>query len=628
MGQWGSSGMLWGGGVAEAVYPAYHVILGGVGLLLAPNGYERRLGQQYAAKLSTGQLSQSDRISDQAVLIDGWQGGEGTKRFVPSAPSRYYAGSGIDIYTEHGSLGLGPYMSAIAGVTALAVNEITCMCPAFGYLMIGTSTGKVYAWDGSTLTLAYDTTKAGGIRSMAYWDGQFYVGTGSDGVVYRWTGATITTVWASNFTVGATSGGATVTGVYGLQPHNLDGTLICYYAASQSGGGALVGQIANTGGTTVATDGFKLFDSNVSLLTTYRGHLVAVSYNSTDKHWALYESDDAATINWTYLGTTDGGYVTCAAVLDDVLYLGDATQGKIWRYDGSDISLYHQLGSDSNPYTPVIKGMAAWRGGLWVGIVDEDGTMGLLRDNGTEDWSRPVSGLLGTSPGVLRVWEDKLFFATAATGAARVYRTDGTFGGSGYAESPLIDANLGGTEKLWVGVTVSHSALAATQSVEVQYRLNDTGSWVSLGTSSTDGETSAEFDFPSAIKADLVAFKILLTGTAGSSSQLKVYSLSARYRPSPGAKREWSLTLRLEGTDAKPLSLADGTTETRTGEEISAELWALVEAVDPVNLVDIDREEYTVQIAEYREGLSSIRPNVDPLDNSWQLQGSLRLVEV
>lgn len=626
---WGSLGRLWGGGVAEAAsYPGYHVIVGGVGLVLAQGGYERRLQQQYAAKLSTGQLSQADRIGDQTLLIDGWQGGEGTLRHNPAAPSRYRAGSGIDIFTESGAVGLGPYMSAIGAVTSLAVNEITCMCPAFGYLMIGTGTGKVYAWDGSTLTLAYDTTKAGGIRSMVFWDGQFYVGTGSDGVVYRWTGASITTTWASNFTVGPTSGGPTVTGVYGLQPHNQAGTLNCYYAASQSGAGALTGQIANTGGTTVAADGFKMYDSNVSVLTTYQGKLMAVSYNSTDKHWSLYEGNNSATITWRFLGRTEGGYVTCATVLDDVLYLGDAVQGRIWRYDGNDISLYHQLGSDINPYTPVIKGMATWRGGLWVGIADEDGTMALLRDNGSTDWSRPVTGLLGTSPGVLRVWDDKLHYATAASGAARVYKTDGTFIGSGNVESALIDANLAGTGILWRGVTINHTALAATQSVEVQYKQNDAGSWTSLGTSDTDGTTSATFDFPSVVDAGLLAFKLILTGTAGSSTPLKVYNLSARYVPAPGAKREWTMTVRLEGDTRGSLTLADGTSETRTGEELSAELWALVEANSDVNLVDIDREEYTVRIAEYREALSTIRPNVNPLDTGWNLQGTLRLTEV
>ena len=625
MGQWGSSGMLWGGGVAEAVYPAYHLILGGVGLLIAPGGYERRLGQQYAAKLSTSQLSQSDRINDQALVIDNWNGGEGYLRHETDTPDRYRRGAGIDQFTEEGAVGLGPYMSAISGVTSLAKNEITCLGAYAGLLMIGFSDGTIYQWNGSTLTFNYSTGKAGGIRSMLAWNGTFYVGTGTDGSVFRWTGASATTVWAANYTVGASAGDAVV-GVRAHSHHLQEGFYSAIYGASQSGYG-LVGQIANTGGTTVATDALNTYEPTVAALLQYKNDLLALAYNSTDRRWALYRGDDSATIGWHREAVIEGGYGLCMALLDDRVYIGDAVQGRIWRYDGNDVELLYQIGSDLNPYSTPITSMVAWRGALWVGILDTDSTCALLRyENG--EWSRPVTGLLGTTPGPLFVYNDQLYYATTASGAARLYRTDGTFAATGWVESGLINADLTGTDKLWLGVKVSHSALAATQSVEVQYRLNDTGSWVSLGTSSTDGETSAEFDFPADISAELISFKSILTGTAGSSSQLKLYSLVGRYKPAPGAKREWSLTLRLEGTAAKPLTLADGTAEARTGEEISAEVWALVDAVAPVNLVDIDRTEYTVQIAEYREGLSSIRPNVDPLDNSWQLQGSLRLTEV
>jgi hypothetical protein len=216
---------------------------------------------------------------------------------------------------------------------------------------------------------------------------------------------------------------------------------------------------------------------------------------------------------------------------------------------------------------------------------------------------------------------------TSATGASKLRATNGTFAASGYVESGLIDARLSGTDKQWQGVTVRHSALAATQAVEVQYRLEDTGSWVSLGTSSTDGETSASFDFATSITADLIAFKIILTGTAGSSSALKVYSLSARYLPVPGAKREWTMSVKLYGTSTRKSLLNDGTTESRTGEEISAEVWDLVEENADLVLVDIDRSSYTVRVNEWRETLDLF--NTDhPLDKGFDLQGSLRLTEV
>jgi len=628
MGQWGSSGTLWGGGVAEAVYPAYHVILGGVGLVFGPGGYERRLGQQYAAKLNTGRTTQQARIAEQVFEWSSWEGGEGYLRHETGTPDRYRRGGGIDATSDVGAVGLGPYMSNPAALQT-SQNELSAMIAYNGYLVIGAGDGKVYRWDGTTLGLAIDTSKAGGIRSFGIWEGALYAGNGTDGAVWRWVGSTLLTSFSSNFTVGAYSGG-TVTGVYGFQPFFKDSTLSAIYGA-RSSNNALAGEIANTGGTTTAaaSNGTLIAQEPwLTVLLVYQGELLAVAVRSTAQTWRLYKGDNSATTGWELVAEGSGGYPVSGCVFNDRVYFGDIKQGRIWRWDGRDLEVAYQLGSDAVPYTAEIKGMCVWRGALWVSIVHTDGTLGLLRYDGSNTWTRPVIGLTGTTPGVLCVWNDQLHMVTNATGAAKVWRTDGTFCASGSVESGLVNENLTGTDKLWIGVKVSHSALASGQSVEVQYRLEDAGSWVSLGTSDTDGATSAEFDFPSAITAEQIAFKLILTGTAGSSTQLKVYSLVGRYKPAPGAKAEWALTVRLEGDTRGSLTLADGTSETRTGEEISAEIWALVDAIAPVNFVDIDREEYTVRIEEYREGLSTIRPNVDPLDSGWNLQGTLRLTEV
>lgn len=629
---WGSLGRLWGGGIDTALYPAYHAVLGGVGLLLEKGGYERRLGQTYAAKLATAGTNQTGRIGDQVLELSQWDGGEGYLRHDTSTPDRYRNGSGIDPFTEEGAVGLGPYMSAIAGVTSLALNELTCMIPYQGYLMLGFSNGKVYSLTGSTVTLAYDTTKAGGIKAFMVWEGNLYASTGTDGVVFRQYGSTLTANWASNFTVGA-SASATVSGVYALATHCQEGVLYGYHSADQTAtrptrSYGLVGQIANTGGTTVAANEFSAFDDNVSVLVNYQGNLIAVSYNATEKHWNLYQGDASATIGWEFKARTEGGYVNCAAVLNDDLYLGDAVQGRIWKWNGNDLTLAHQLGSDLSPYTAQIKGMVAWRGGLWVSILDTDGTCALLRFDGRDSWSRPVTGLLGTTPGALCVYNDQLYYATNSTGAARLYKTDGTFTSAGSVESALINADLTGTGKLWVGVKINHTALVSGQSVQVQYKTEDTGSWTSLGTSSTVGATSAEFDFPSAVTAEQIAFKILLAGAAGSSTALKVFALVGRYRPAPGAKREWSLSVRLQGTDTRKMRRLDGTSETLTGEEISAALWTLVDAVAPVNYVDIDRSEYTVWITEYSDPMDGALPQIDGLDAGFDLVGKLHLTEV
>ena len=617
MGQWGSSGMLWGGGIAEAVYPAYHLILGGVGLVLAPGGYERRLQQAYAAKLSTSQLSQDDRLSDQLLLLDNWNGGEGYLRHEPDTPDRYRRGSGIDPYTEEGAVALGPYM----GIEwSSALNGLTKLCASTGELFIGTSAGLIYTHSGSgTPTLDYTTGKAGGIKSFlrAYAD-QTYAGTGTDGTVFKHS---VGGGWVSEFTLSGT-----VTSVTSIRNHWKDGTQYIYVGGDNSNNRCTIHTW--DGATAAAYSTAVLGEPVCAVMLNYGTDLLMIGVDAVSRASGVYTIDDGGAKNsgFAKLFYQEGAVILCGAVLGQYAYFGDKYRGRIWRWDGDRLRLFHQLGTDAVPYTGEIRGMVAYQDGLWVSIVDTDGTLGLLRFDGNQSWTRPVTGLTGTTPEDLCEFNGDLYMLTSATGASKLRATDGTFGGSGNVESGLMDARLSGTSKLWRGVTVRHSALAATQSVEVQYKLEDAGSWVSLGTSDTDGETSADFDFPTAVSGDLIAFKLILTGTAGSSTALKVYSLSARYYPSPGAKKEWSADVLLHGTSIRSQKLQDGTLDSRTGEEISASLWALLDAGSEVNLIDLDRQEYTVQIAEYRENTDLT--GLDGLDVGYTFKASMRLVEV
>ena len=618
---WGSSDLMWGtDGSAESVlFPEYHVVLGGRGLLLTRGGWERRLGQAYAAKLSTSGTTQNDRLRDELLLLDNWNGGEGYLRFEPDTPDRYRRGSGIDPYTEEGAVALGPYMGLEWGS---ALNGLTKLGSGSGELFIGTSAGLIYTHSGSgTPTLDYTTGKAGGIKSLtrAYAD-IMYAGTGTDGVVFSHS---LSGGWTSAFTLSGT-----VTSVTSIRAHWKDGTQYLYLGADNSNNRCTIHTW--DGATAAAYSTAVLGEPVCSVMLNYGTDLLMVGVDSVARASGVYTIDDSGAKNtgFSKLFYQEGAVILCGAVLGNYAYFGDKYKGRIWRWDGDRLKLYHQLGTDAVPYTAEIRGMVAWQDGLWITIVDTDGTIGLLRFDGNQSWTRPVTGLSGTTPEDVCEFAGDLYMLTSATGASKLRATDGTFGGSGYVESGLIDARLSGTDKQWRGVTVRHSALAATQSVEVQYKLEDSGSWVSLGTSSTDGETSTDFDFPSAISADLIAFKLILTGTAGSSSALKVYSLSARYVPSPGATREWSMTVDLRGTSNARMKLLDGTYETDTGEEISADVWALVDALSPVVFYDIDRQAYEVRIAEWRESMAPNSAQIDAMDVGWDLQGSLRLTEV
>lgn len=620
---WGTGSRLWGmgSGRLDVLFEEYHAALGNLGLILHRDGYERRLNSQHAAQLSTSGVSDQDRLGKQALLITGWQGGEGTLRHQPATPSRYRAGSGIDIFSESGAVGLGPHMALLQ---ATAFNELRCGAVYAGKLWVGTSDGKVYSLTtGGTWTLERTTGKTtGGITAMTRFANKLLVGNGEDGVIEGWDGSS----WATAYTIPNTLGIGTVTGIHCLVTHYIDtGGQIPFFSASGSTGFSYVGYPDST---TTAV-GAGVVEPRVHVMRVMKNRLVMIGSDAANLSFRVYSFGDAATPDLRYHTEQEGDYILCGDVLDERLWMGGGVDGSIWTWDDDELIREKALGSDVNPYTTTITGMKAWRGGIWISILDEDGSVGLLRDNGSNDWSRPVTGLSGTTPGPLVEFNKRLHLFTQATGAARLYGTDGTFRATGQVESALIDAKLGGADKLWLGMTVQHSALVAGQSVELQYKLEDTGSWVSLGTSDVDGATSASFDFATGVTANLIAFKILLTGAAaGSSSPLKVYEIAGRYLPADGTLWEWSLAFRLDGTTDRKFERLDGTDETLTGQELAESVRALIEAEEPVAYLDIDGEEYVVHVTDYAEKLAPSYPQIAAKSVGYDLAGTLRLVEV
>ena len=114
-------------------------------------------------------------------------------------------------------------------------------------------------------------------------------------------------------------------------------------------------------------------------------------------------------------------------------------------------------------------------------------------------------------------------------------------------------------------MTIVTSAIASPQSIQVEYRLEDTGGWTSLGTLSSVGATTATYPFAANTTGRQIAFRLTFTGTGGAASAATLYELSLRYVPRPAVTREWELAVVLEGTTDLPLVTLDGASEPVTG---------------------------------------------------------------
>jgi hypothetical protein len=158
--------------------------------------------------------------------------------------------------------------------------------------------------------------------------------------------------------------------------------------------------------------------------------------------------------------------------------------------------------------------------------------------------------------------------------------------------------------------------------VQVQYRLEDSGAWTTLGTSSTVGATTATFAFGEAVACRQVAFRLVLAGPGGAGGSPIVYDVLVRYGLAPTAVREWELAVVLEGTPEVPLIRLDGSAEPLTGQQLSATLWTAKGAGAPVPFVDLDGASRQVWIEEVREEVGKLTQR-----KGYQTLGKLRLME-
>jgi hypothetical protein len=268
------------------------------------------------------------------------------------------------------------------------------------------------------------------------------------------------------------------------------------------------------------------------------------------------------------------------------------------------------------------------RGGWWLGFSD-GANAGLKRlDPPEAGWSEPVglSGMSGAGRPLSAAWfGGDLYLMTFQGGGGAWFlmrsRSD-LYLAAATLETGLIDARLPGVTKVFRSVTINHAALVGGQSVQVLYRLEDAGSWTSLGTNNTLGSTSATFTFGAAVTGKLIAFQVVLTGSDGSSTPVRFFSLEMRCRPAPGAKRVWQFDCLIEGSAQMPMITLDGSASPQTSEQLSAALWGIAGQSGPLTYVDLDGVGRSVWLLEYEEKGAKMSQRLGT-----QLRGSVSLLE-
>lgn len=572
----------------------YHATLGGQGLVLDLQAYRKRTARQFADKVADGDLDTGDLLVEQVWRQADWSGGEPALREEspsasggPGRPGRYRAGPGVDGFAEAGSLRLGP-----GQVTAYAStnNGFTVAATYQGEIFAGTTDGKLYRSSGGAWSLWQTWGKAGGVRAMAVYKGILYVGNGSDGAVASWDGTT----WnAAKFTVAGSSGVRALAVYY--DGADKDGRL---WVGSSGSGTNGVAEVYYWDSVTLSAYQHRCQEPRVEAMAVLDGALYIFGGDTQTDRGGIYKLRGTS---WSIVAPVPEGRPTAALLWRDRIYVGIGTG--LWVFDGNELELVRAGLTEASE----LGGLAVWRGALHVSASSASGGSAgprVWRYSGADEagWSEIAgSASGGTAAAGLVVSGGDLYQLGQQAGAAPIvrYPASGTYRASGTLETSIFDGGLPLIDKVFRTAAVRHAALAAGESVQVQYRLEDAGVWTALGTSATIGATGASFACPAATVGKLIALRLVLAGPGASTPV--VYDVTTSYQLAPTLKREWELVALCDGTAELPLVTLDQTASPQTGAQVLAQLWALRGQSGPHTLVDLDGVSYSVWFVDLVE---------------------------
>lgn len=568
----------------------YHVTLNGQGHMLDLSRYRRRDHRPFALKDATGNREIGDLVAEDGIRTSDWSGGDGYVQWDASAPERWRWGSGIDAHTERGSVRLGPRMNNFWTFGG-SITNLSDAVMYKGELCFGDSAGNVWRANALGTLSSIGWIGAKPVTALAVFLGKLYIANANDGVVSSWDGTTLT---ATAFTV------ASSTGILAMATFYRQAVSYLYVTSRFAFPTMAKVYWWDTGSLSAAQ---YIFEEDTCRAAVVHGNrLYFVTGDNQTQRMGIYSVDDSGSggVYRAHVVMPDG-YAASGVSWNGKVWLGDQLRGRVWSFDGSVL----QLERTASIFSGGPMRLAVYQGALWGFARETGGTLTVLRYDG-EGWSRPVAGLTGTDARSLAVNLGELWALCTATGP-QVYRTNATlqYPASGTLEGSLFDAGLPQIDKVARSVTILHSAIVSGQSVQVQYRTEDTGSWTVLGTSSTVSATSATFTF-SGVSFKQIAFRVVLAGTLGSTATVVLYDVLFRYRPMPVLRREWELAVYCEGTADTPMITEDGAPSPQTGVQLSAALWTARGLGTPVTFVDLDGVSYSVWIDELEEEVEKI----------------------
>lgn len=258
----------------------------------------------------------------------------------------------------------------------------------------------------------------------------------------------------------------------------------------------------------------------------------------------------------TRITRLEGNYFTGATEHEGDTYWGGAIRGELYRCDGTSLSLARTF-----PTTRPIRGLASWRGALYVAIYNDSASrLEVWRMDADGRWTVPHSAAATLdAAGQLVNFTDALYVASGSGTTGKVYRVSATDHNTAASiDTPDIALGAPTLPKRWRRFAAQHAALGIGQSVALSYSTDGGSTWGGTVTNYDVGATESALELGDGVLAPLARFRVAYAG--GTADAFTVRSAVADALPAPDAREVWTADLRLRPRNNG--AWADGTADT------------------------------------------------------------------
>lgn len=321
--------------------------------------------------------------------------------------------------------------------------------------------------------------------------------------------------------------------------------------------------------------------------------LYASNFNSAANGDRLLYSDNSGT-NWTVIITATGKNRTITQGVDNIgsLYflIEDFPRTELWWCNDTIVTQIYRWENLTSPKLKSWLGKVfvegeqsgklmrfEWNGATLRTVFEEKidsldlaPSPMIVYKNNLHSYGLVYDGLFHFPSWVFKYATNKIYpFAVFGGSTAQVpyfYGMDGTslkitklntaaFLTTGNVITGIYNAQKTAVDKLWHSITLSFKALAASQTIKVEYSADDEVTWPDIGTADIDGDEEKTFYFPANTVSKRIQLRVTLTSDGSDTPTL--YDFIVRFLPLSDGKFEWSLKLNCSDS----LMLLDGKTQ-------------------------------------------------------------------